>query len=88
MKHPESVLRDGEGHVITHLFAARLEGVAGKFFLFIFKQVAGYSSKDQDPKDEHEQEPETTKHGRVNLETVKESTEEAPFPHSCSTVWA
>lgn len=88
VKHPESVLRDGEGHVITHLFAARLEGVAGKFLLFILKQVAGYSSKDHYPKDEHEQEPETTKHGRVSLEAVEESTEKAPFPHVCNTFWA
>lgn len=88
VKHPESVLRDGEGHVITHLFAARLEGVAGKFLLFVLKQVAGYSSKDHYPKDEHEQEPETTKHGRVSLEAVEESSEEAPFPHVCSTFWA
>lgn len=88
MKHPESVLRDGEGHVITHLFAARLEGVAGKFLLFVLKQVTGYSSKDHYPKDEHEQEPETTKHGRVSLEGVEEFTEEAPFPHVCGTFWA
>lgn len=88
VKHPKSVLGDGEGHVITHLFAARLEGVAGKFLLFILKQIGGYSSKDHDPKDEHEQEPETTKHGWVNLEGVEEPAEKVPLPHVCSTFWA
>lgn len=88
VKHPESVLRDGEGHVITHLFAAGLEGVAGKLLLFVLKQVTGDSSKDHDPKDEHEQEPEATQHGRVVLEAVEERTEEAPFRHVCSTFWA
>lgn len=37
VKHPESVLRDWEGHVVAHLLAARLEGVAHKLLLFIFK---------------------------------------------------
>ena len=44
VKHPESVLGDGEGHVVAHLFAARLEGIAGKLLLLIIKQVTGYSS--------------------------------------------
>lgn len=85
VKHPESVLRDGKGHVVTHLFAARLEGVAGKFLLFVLKQVAGHSSEDHYPEGEHEQEPETTEHGQVILEAVEESADEAPFPHVCST---
>lgn len=46
VKNPESVLRDREGHVVAHLFAARLEGVAGKLLLFIIKQVTGHSSQD------------------------------------------
>ena len=86
VKHPESVLGDGEGHVVAHLFAARLEGVAGKLLLLVLKQVAGYSSQDQDPEDKHEQEPETAKHRRVGLEAVEEPTEEAPFPHDRSSV--
>lgn len=86
MKHPESVLRDRERHVVAHLFAAWLEGVAGKLLLLIIKQVAGNSSQDQHPEDEHEQQPEASKHWRVGLQLVKEISEEAPFTHVCSTV--
>lgn len=86
MKHPESVLGDGESHVITHLLTARLEGVAGKLQLFILKQVGGHSSQDQYPKHEHEEKPEASEHRRVGLEVVKEATEEAPFTHGCSAV--
>lgn len=84
VKHPESVLGDGEGHVVAHLSAARLEGVADKLLLLVIKQVAGYSSQDHNPEDKHEQEPETTKHRRVDLEAVEEHAEEAPFPHDRS----
>ena len=86
VEHPEPVLGDGEGHVVAHLFAARLEGVAGKLLLLVLKQVAGYSSQDQDPEDKHDQEPETTEHRRVGLQVVEEPAEEAPFPHDHSTV--
>ncbi len=86
VKHPESVLGDREGHVVAHLFAARLEGVAGELLLLIVKQVTGYSPKDQYPKDKHDKDPETSKHRRVGLEAIKEGTEEAPFTHVCVTV--
>lgn len=86
VKHPESVMGDGESHVITHLFASWLEGVASKLLLFIVKQVTGHSSKNQYPKHEHEQEPKASKHRRVSLEAVKEPPEEAPFAHDCGSV--
>ena len=86
VEHPESVLGDGEGHVVAHLLAARLEGVAGKLLLLVLEQVTGDGSQDQDPEHEHEQEPEAAKHRRVGLEGVEESAEVAPFPHDCSTV--
>lgn len=86
VKHPEPVLGDGEGHVVAHLLAAGLEGVAGELLLLIFKQVTRYSPQDQYPEDKHEQEPETTKHRRVSLEVIKESAEEAPFTHDGSAV--
>jgi len=81
VEHPESVLGDGEGHVVAHLLAARLQGVAGELLLLVIEQVAGDGSQDQNPKDKHEQEPETAEHRRVGLEAVKESAEEAPFAH-------
>lgn len=83
VEHPESVLGDWEGHVIADLFAARLERVTGELFLLIFKEVAGYSPQDQNPKHEHEKEPETTQHWGVGLEAVEEPPEEAPFTHDC-----
>lgn len=86
VKHPESVLGDWEGHVVADLFAARLERVAGELLLLILKQVAGHSPEDQNPKDKHEKEPETTQHWRVGLEAVEEPTEEAPFAHDLSDV--
>lgn len=86
MKHPEPVLGDGESHIVTHLLAARLEGVAGKLLLFILKQITGHGPQDQDPKHEHEQEPEATEHRRVGLKAVEKTTKETPFTHDRSFV--
>lgn len=86
VKDPESVLGDREGHVVAHLFAPRLQGVAGKLLLLILKQVTGNRSQDQNPKHKHQQEPEAAEHRRVGLEVVEESTEEAPFTHDCSSL--
>lgn len=81
VEDPEPVLGDGEGHVVAHLLAARLQGVAGELLLLILKQVAGDGAEDQNPEDQHDQQPEATQHGRVRLQAVKEATEEAPLSH-------
>lgn len=81
VEDPEPVLGDGEGHVVTHLLATRLEGVAGKLLLLVLKQVTGHGPENQDPKHEHEQQPEAAEHRRVGLKAVEKPAKEAPFPH-------
>ena len=71
VEDPEPVHGDGEGMVIAHLLAARLQGVAGELFLLIVKQVRRHGAQDQNAEDEHEEEPEATQHGRVGLEVIK-----------------
>lgn len=81
VEHPEAVLGDGEGHVVTRLLTAWLKGVTRKLFLLVVKQVAGHGAQDQDTEDQHEEEPEAAQHGRVDLEGTEEVAEEAPFTH-------
>lgn len=83
VKDPEPVLWDREGHVIAHLFAARLQRVAGKLLLLVLEQITGHRAQNQNPEDEHDQEPETSKHRRVHLQGVKEAAEKTPLSHDC-----
>lgn len=83
VEDPEPVLGNGEGHVVAHLLAARLQGVAGKLLLLVVKQVAGHRAEDEHPEHQHEQQPEAAQHGRVCLQAVEEAAEEAPLSHGC-----
>lgn len=85
VEHPEAILGDGEGIIVTYLLAARLQGVTGKLPLLVFEQVAGDSAQDEDAEDQHEQQPEAAKHRGVGLEGIEEATEEAPLTHDART---
>lgn len=60
VEDPEAILGDRKGLIIANLLASWLQRVARKLLLLIAEHVAGHSTEDKHPEDQHEKQPQST----------------------------
>lgn len=74
-------MREREGRVVTHRFAARLPRVARELLLLVLEDVAAHEH--QHAEEQRHQQPAAAPHGRVLLHRVQQRAQEAPLAHRC-----
>uniref|UniRef100_A0A3B4F633 Uncharacterized protein n=2 Tax=Haplochromini TaxID=319058 RepID=A0A3B4F633_9CICH len=88
LESPESGVRDGEVVVIADILTTRLAGVAIKVLLFVAPDLFTSHQEDQEPEDEDNGKPDSTKPCGVLVSPTEETLQEDPVHGVVSDVGA
>lgn len=86
LESPEPGVGDGEKVVVADIVATRLAGVAVKVLLFVTPDLLAGHQEDQEPKDENDGKPDSTKSCGVLVGPTEEALQEDPVHGVASDV--